>query len=130
MSYIFEIFIVCDIRLFLSIPTSVFNSVCCNFLIINYSWVLSMHHHDSDVDSTLYYQTTACKRDKWFQLVILVLEWTYRANTWYSHSFGITNDIAIFDVDANHIYVIFWRINFLLFWHECIFMVLMMLLVW
>ena len=65
-----------------------------------------------------------------FQLVNLVLYWSYHANIRCSHSFKIMNHTAIFHVDAIHMFMWLLMYKFLLFWHESIFMVLIMLFVW
>ena len=88
---------------------TVVNSVSCNFLVIvreSYQCItVILMLIQNCITKKQLVNVTSCFWS--FQLVILVLWWSYHANIWYSHSFGITNHAAIFDVDVHHIHVTF-----------------------
>ena len=105
-----------------------FSLVCCNFLYSFTSFI-----SDSDVDSKLHYQKPACKSD-----------FMFHSSSWWFRYFR-EDIVQIFDtmillksriipqflmlMQILYIHATFWCINFLLFWHEGIFMVLIMLFV-
>ena len=89
-----------------------------------------MHHSDSDADSKLYYQKVACERDFMF-FVISVGDF----GTLIKIYIQIFDTFILFEITNHTVLQIifpcdFWCRNFLLFWHEDIFMVLMILFVW
>ena len=91
----------------------------------NYSPGLSMHHGDSK----LYYQKTAYKRNFMFFVLSVgdfgtLVTILCKGFIWHHESYR-----NFWCWCKSYIYVTFWCINFLLFWHEDVFMLLMILFV-
>ena len=91
------------------------------------SRVLSMNPSDSGADSKLYYQKTACKRD--FMFFVLSVGDSATIMQIFDMVILLKSRIILQFLMLMQIMCI-RCINFLLFWNEGIFLVLMMLFVW